>query len=63
MSVKQSKWKYIPDVSDETIRIGLLFGLMQKAPDEDAYELTPKGAKWLDEWIDEQLAIARCQAL
>jgi len=57
------QYRYIKNVSDETIRIGLLFGLMQKVPGKDVYELTPKGSDWLREWCDEQLAIARCMAL
>lgn len=59
----RGEWAYIPEVPEETLRIGLLFGLMRKAQDEDVYEFTPKGAEWFDKWLDDQLAIARMMAL
>lgn len=59
--MKRGKWAYY-DITDETLRIGLMFGLMRKARDEDAYELTEKGSTYLHSWCEEQLAIARCWA-
>lgn len=50
-------------IAPETIRIGLLFGLMTYNEKDDVYELTDKGDKYLKEWCAEQISIARIMAI
>lgn len=43
------------DASEETIRIGLMFGLMEWNVRRKVHVLTPKGSDYLRGWIDEKI--------
>lgn len=58
-------WKYM-DLDENTIRLGVSLGLMRSVRVRGkglVYELTEKGSEWLDRYLDNELAVARCMAL
>lgn len=51
-------FKLIEDVPEETVKLGLLLGLMRIADDGIA-ELTEKGRTYLHEWCQRKIAGAK----
>jgi hypothetical protein len=49
------------ELDDATVRLGLAMGLMKIAAD-GVVELTPKESKWLRDYCDNEIAIARMWA-
>lgn len=51
------------DLPEDTVHKGVSMGLMVWNDAEKVYELTPKGRKWLLDYCDEEIKVARSQAL
>lgn len=50
------------DLDERTIQLGVAMGLMRWNEAEQVYELTRKGQKWLRDYCDNEIAVARMWA-